>query len=426
MNSNQFYQKAQKVIPSGVNSPVRAFQAVGGNPIFIKRGKGSYLWSEDGKRYLDFCASWGPMIFGHAPQGLIHEVQKSLKQGTSFGAPTAKEVELAEKISKLVPSIQKIRLTSSGTEAVMSAIRLARGWTDRKKILKIDGGYHGHVDSLLIKAGSGGATFGVPDSAGIPDELSRLTLTIPFNDEAALEKIFRKQGKEIAAFILEPVPANMGVVLPKPGYLGKARMITKKYGSLLIFDEVITGFRLGSSGAQGLYGIEPDITCLGKILGGGFPLAAFGGRAEITDQLAPQGSVYQAGTLSGNPVAVTAALWMMNQFSEKKAWQKKLNQTSETFFSSLKEIIRKNHWPVSLNHISSIFTLFFTPGPVTDYDSAKTSSTKRYAQFFHECLKRGIYLAPAQFEANFISTTHTASQLKQTLAIFSSALRQIF
>ena len=422
------FKRAQKVIPSGVNSPVRAFKAVGGDPVFVKRGKGPYIWSEDGKRYLDFCASWGPMIFGHAPDGLIREVTKALKNGTSFGAPTAKEVELAEKISKLIPSMQKIRMTSSGTEAVMSAIRLARGFTGRKKILKIDGGYHGHVDSMLVKAGSGGATYGIPDSAGIPEELSRLTLTIPFNDEAALEEIFRKHGKEIAAFVLEPIPANMGVVNPKTGYLKNAREITKKYGALLIFDEVISGFRAGPSGAQGLYGIHPDLTCLGKIIGGGFPLAVFGGRADIMDKLAPAGPVYQAGTLSGNPVAVTAALWMVEQFRRPAAGGRltALNRRSRSFFAAFEKMIHKNSWPVRLNHSGSMFTLFFAAEPATDYASAKKSDTQCYAQFFHHCLKRGIYLAPAQFEANFISTAHTAAQLSQALRIFEKSLTLIF
>lgn len=424
------------MIPGGVNSPVRAFGAVGGEPVFVRRGKGPWIWDEKGKKYLDFCASWGPLIFGHAPEGLIREVKKALADGTSFGACTAKEVKLAQKIRDFFPSMEKIRLVSSGTEAVMSAIRLARGFTSRKKVLKIDGGYHGHVDSLLVKAGSGGATFGVPDSAGIPEELSRLTLTIPFNDFEALEKIFRQEGDEIAAFILEPVPANMGVVLPKDGYLEKARAVTQQYGSLLIFDEVITGFRVSPGGAQESYGVKPDLTCLGKILGGGFPLAAFGGRADIMDRLAPEGPVYQAGTLSGNPIAVTAALWMVKNVGarsprprakgEGTSPLRALNHRASEFFAALNNEIRRREWPVRLNSIASMFTLFFTPLPVTDYVSAKQSDTARYARFFHACLKNGIYLAPSQFEANFISTAHTEAFLKKALSVFRKALQYSF
>lgn len=421
------FTRAKKVIPAGVNSPVRAFRAVGGDPIFIKQGKGPFIWSEDGKKYLDFCASWGPMIFGHAPEGLLRAVKKQLTYGTSYGAPTRGEVELAEAIRCLVPSMEKIRLTSSGTEAVMSAVRLARGFTGRNILVKIDGGYHGHVDSLLIKAGSGGATFGVPDSAGIPDELAALTLTVPFNDEKALEKIFRKKGKSIAAFILEPVPANMGVVLPRPGYLEFARALTQKYGSLLIFDEVISGFRLGPAGAQGVYKTKPDLSCFGKIVGGGFPLAAFGGRAEIMDRLAPLGPVYQAGTLSGNPVAVSAALWTMKEFSvaKKNKWSA-LHSKSEIFFTHLRSEIRRRAFPVTLNSTGSMFTIFFTPDPVSDYATAKKSDTARYAKFFHGCLQQGIYLAPAQFEANFISTVHTEAHLQRAAWAFKKVLARIF
>ncbi len=427
---SSLYQRAKKVIPAGVNSPVRAFRAVGGDPVFIKQGKGPFIWSQAGEKYLDFCASWGPMIFGHAPDGLLQAVKKQLARGTSYGAPTLGEVELAEVIRRFVPSMEKIRLTSSGTEAVMSAVRLARGFTGRTMIVKIDGGYHGHVDSLLIKAGSGGATFGVPDSAGIPEELAALTLTVPFNDVKALEEIFRKKGKSIAAFILEPVPANMGVVLPHHGYLAYARALTQKYGSLLIFDEVISGFRLGPAGAQGVYGVKPDLTCLGKIVGGGFPLAAFGGRAEIMDCLAPLGPVYQAGTLSGNPVAVSAALWVAKEFgvsfkAKKNKWSS-LNSKSEIFFAHLRGEIRRRAFPVTLNSIGSMFTLFFTPDSVSDYATAKKSNTAHYAKFFHGCLQRGIYLAPAQFEANFISTAHTEAHLQRAFDVFKKALSSIF
>ncbi|HXV28418.1 MAG TPA: glutamate-1-semialdehyde 2,1-aminomutase [bacterium] len=442
------FSLAKKFIPSGVNSPVRAFGAVGGRPVFIRKGKGPFIWDEEGRRYLDFCASWGPLIFGHAPQGLIRTLQREIVNGTSFGAVTRKEIELSQKIHSCFPSIEKVRLVSSGTEAVMSAIRLARGFTGRKKILKIDGGYHGHADSLLVKAGSGGATFGIPNSAGVPEELARLTLSIPFNDFQALEKIFKKEGKQIAAFILEPVPANMGVVLPEKGYLELSRQLTRRFGSVLIFDEVITGFRVARGGAQQHFKIKPDLTCLGKILGGGLPIAAFGGRREIMDRLAPAGPVYQAGTLSGNPVAVTAALWMLERLSFPRKRESNgspikafgddskeifrgnlpnseldnLNRLAEIFFRKLRHFILDHGLPFQLNSIASMFTLFFTPEPVTDYASAKKSNTKRFARFFHFCLRNGIYLAPSQFEANFISTVHTESHLEKALKMIQKAV----
>ncbi|HTL47882.1 MAG TPA: glutamate-1-semialdehyde 2,1-aminomutase [Verrucomicrobiae bacterium] len=418
------FREAEKVIPSGVNSPVRAFRGVGGTPVFVRRAKGAFLWDEDGKRYLDFCASWGPMILGHAPAGLLTRLRREIKNGTSFGAATVKEVHLAKAIRAFVPSMEKTRLVSSGTEAVMSAVRLARGFTGRKKIVKLDGGYHGHADSMLVQAGSGGATFGIPDSAGVPEELARLTISIPFNDVEALEKVFREQGKEIAAFILEPVPANMGVVPPAAGYLEEAREITARHGALLIFDEVITGFRLNAGGAQKVYGVKPDLTCLGKILGGGLPLAAFGGREEIMDKLAPQGPVYQAGTLSGNPLAVGAALWMLERLSTGP--HKKLNRMATTFFKDIRAVIENRNLPLTLNTSGSMFTLFFTKESVTDYRSAKTSNAKHYARFFHECLSRGVYLAPSQFEANFISTAHSYTHLENALEVFEEALSQVF
>ena len=422
--SLNLFKQANRYIPSGVNSPVRAFRGVGGTPVFIRKGKGPFIWDEDGKRYLDFCASWGPLIFGHAPKGLLAAIRSGLANGTSFGAVTRKEVELARAIHSLYPSMQKIRLTSSGTEAVMSAVRLARGFTGRNKIVKIDGGYHGHVDSLLVKTGSGGATFGIPDSAGVPDELARLTISISFNDRAALEKVFQTEGPQIAAFILEPVPANMGVVLPEAGYLQNARAVTKKCGALLIFDEVITGFRMSAGGAQKYFGVQPDLTCLGKILGGGLPLAAFGGRADVMDFLAPAGPVYQAGTLSGNPVAVCAALWMTGRFADRRKQSvfKNLHTRVEKFYTGLRDFIAKKKLSCRLNSTRSMFTLFFSSGPVTDYASAKKCDTGRYARFFHYCLERGIYLAPSQFEANFISTEHTDAHLEKTLSVFQRAL----
>lgn len=414
--AGKLFKQACQFIPSGVNSPVRAFKGVGGTPVFIRKGKGPFIWDESGKKYLDFCASWGALLFGHAPSGLIQTLRREISNGTSFGTATRKETDLAREIHSFFPSTEKIRLVSSGTEAVMSAVRLVRGFTGRKKILKVDGGYHGHADSLLIKAGSGGATFGIPDSAGVPEELARLTLSIPFNDLGALESIFKKEGKNLAAFILEPIPANMGVVLPRQGYLRAVRDITKKYGVLLIFDELITGFRISRGGAQRSFDIQPDLTCLGKILGGGLPVAAFGGRKEIMDRLAPAGPVYQAGTLSGNPVAVTAALWVLKAIKTQDF--DLLNKRAVEFTAGLREWIREKDLPLCVNAIGSMFTLFFTRGPVTDYASAKKSGTKRYARFFHAALKAGVYLAPSQFEANFISTAHTPAQLKNTLKTF--------
>jgi len=423
MDNKTLFKRAQKVIPGGVNSPVRAFKAVGGDPIYIKRAKGAYLYGEDGKKYLDFVGSWGPMLFGHAPDGLIRAISKKIKDGTSFGAPTKEETQLAEAICSFFPSIQKVRVTNSGTEAVMSAIRLARGYTGRPRIVKIDGGYHGHVDSLLIQAGSGATTFGVPDSEGIPSGISHLSLSIPYNDVTALENAFKSVGKEIAAFILEPVPGNMGTVLPSEGYLEAARAMTKKYGALLIFDEVMTGFRITEGGAQKYYGVKPDLTCLGKIVGGGMPLAAFGGRAEIMNFLAPLGPVYQAGTLAGNPAAVSAALWMLAEIKSKKP-HSKLHERCAQFYAELHQLIHDKHLPVTLNHMGSMWTLFFTKGPVTDYASAKTSDTKAYARFFHQCLRGGVYLAPAQFETNFISAAHTTKQLSAALRVLKKSLQQ--
>lgn len=439
MRSSFLLKEAKRHIPSGVNSPVRAFRSVGGTPVFMERGRGPFIYDVEGRRYLDFCLSWGPLIFGHSPRGLVQALQKEIKRGTSFGAPTSREVEVAGLIKQAFPSIEKVRLVSSGTEAVMSAIRLARGVTGRKKILKIEGGYHGHVDSLLIKAGSGGATFGVPDSLGVPGELARLTLAVPFNDFEALRRVFKREGKNLAAFILEPVPANMGVVLPKPGYLEEARRMSGKFGTVLIFDEVITGFRLAFGGAQERFGIKADLTCLGKVLGGGLPLAAFGGRSELMDELAPEGGVYQAGTLSGNPVACASALWMLRKLSKGDSPLKRgqspqkgtgeyglLERRAGVFYEELRNRIKHFHWALQLNALGSLFTLFFNAHPVLDFRGAKRSHLKHYAQFFHKVLDGGVYLAPSQFEANFISTVHTEKDLLKTLHLFERVLRKIF
>ncbi len=424
-HSAALYREAQRFIPSGVNSPVRAFRAVGGNPVFMRRGRGAWLYDEDGRRYLDFCSSWGPLLFGHMPPALERTLRKTLSGGTSFGTATAREVQLAKKITQLVPAAEKVRLVNSGTEAVMSAIRLARGFTGRDKILKIDGGYHGHVDSLLVKAGSGAATFSLPDSAGVPKALAKLTLTVPLNDIRALEKIFVREGRHLAAMILEPVPANMGVVLPTPEYLALARLFTKRSGALLIFDEVITGFRITPGGAGPFFGVKPDLVTLRKNLGGGFPIAAFAGRRDVMDQLAPAGPVYQAGTLSGNPAAVSAGLWMLETVSKKKTLED-LNLKAADFLETLQQRIEKNGWPVTLNALGSMFTIFFTPHPVTDYASARKSDTTQYARFFRHALAEGIYLAPSQFEANFVSAAHTPRDLARAVKVFEKGLRQLF
>lgn len=419
--SEKLFQKAQTLIPGGVNSPVRAFRAVGGTPRFIEKGKGPFIWDIDGNRYLDFVMSWGPLILGHSNSKVVKAISNQAKKGISFGAPTRKEIELAELICSAFPSIEKVRLVSSGTEAVMSAIRLARGVTGKKKILKCDGCYHGHADSLLIKAGSGGATFGIPNSAGVPEEVAKLTISIPYNDTEILEETFKQFGSEIACFILEPVPANMGVVLPKPNYLKKVRELTKKFGIVLIFDEVITGFRIAFGGAQEIYGIEADLTCLGKIVGGGLPIGAFGGKKEIMDCLAPLGKVYQAGTLSGNPIATAAGMAALKQL-RRANFYKELNSKSERFYESLDSEIKKHSLPVTLNRLGSCFTLFFTKGPVIDFKTTMNSDTKKYGRFFHELLSGGIYFAPSQFEANFISAVHTSSDLEKTGRMISKAI----
>jgi len=417
MKSDKLFQQSRKHFPGGVNSPVRAFRAVGGSPRFIAKAKGQYLWDTDGKKYLDFCQSWGPMILGHAHPKVTKAITDQAQKGTSYGAPTENESRLAALIKEAFPSIQKMRFTSSGTEAAMSAIRVARGFTKRKKILKCDGCYHGHSDSLLVKAGSGGATFGVPDSAGVPEDLAKLTITIPYNNIEALERVFKKEGKNIAVFALEPIPANMGVVLPNPGYLERARAITKQYGTLLMFDEVITGFRIAFGGAQEHFGIKPDLTCLGKIVGGGLPIGVFGGRNDVMSKISPEGPVYQAGTLSGNPLATAAGIATLTELKQKDFY-KKLNTKALEFFAMLDDLFEQGNYPVTLNRIGSMFTIFCTPNRVTDYQSAKTASPECYAQFFRSLLTKGIYFAPSQFEANFISQAMTLNDLKTALSVF--------
>jgi glutamate-1-semialdehyde 2,1-aminomutase len=415
--SAQLYKRAQKKIPGGVNSPVRAWLAVDGAPKFICRGKGARITDVDKKQYIDFVSSWGPLILGHANTSVLQQVVRAAKNGTTFGAPTEGEVILAEAVPRMVPSIQKIRLVSSGTEAAMSAIRLARAYTDRTKVVKFDGCYHGHSDGLLVKAGSGVATLGLPDSQGVPSGFARETLVATFNDIDSVERIFERHGKSIAALIVEPVCGNMGVIPPVPSFLSSLRRITRSHGSLLIFDEVITGFRIALGGAQELYRVSPDLTCLGKILGGGLPLAAFGGRGEIMDLLAPQGPVYQAGTLSGNPLAVAAGLATLELLSHPGIY-KSLEDRGQTLQEGFEQVLRKNRIRATINRIGSMMTLFFGIERVRNAAEARQCDRALFARFFHGMLKRGIYMPPAPFEAAFLSLAHTGADLAETITAF--------
>src|SRR5690242_16631731 len=380
--SRELRKRAEAVIPGGVNSPVRAFRAVGGDPPFIRRGEGSHTWDADGNEYIDFVGSWGPLILGHAPPAVIEAVTAAARRGTSYGAPTAHEVELASAITATYPSMEMVRLVSSGTEAAMSAIRVARGATGRDVLVKFDGCYHGHADSLLVKAGSGGATFGIPDSRGVPAALAALTLTLPFNDLAAARELFRARGGEIAALIVEPVAGNMGVVPPAAGFLAGLREITAQHGALLIFDEVITGFRVAFGGAQELYGVRPDLTCLGKIIGGGLPVGAYGGRRDVMEHVSPLGGVYQAGTLSGNPLAVAAGLATLEALEHGKPYAR-LEELGARLERGLRTAAEKAGAPFTVNRVGSMLTGFFCAGPVRDYADAKTADTARYARFYH-------------------------------------------
>ncbi len=402
-NSKKLYQQALKLIPGGVNSPVRACLSVGSEPVFVDRGRGARIYDVDGHTYLDFVNSWGPLICGHAPAWVLNSVREALAKGASFGAPTAGELRLASLISQHYPSMEKVRLVNSGTEAAMSAIRLARGYTGRDKIVKFQGCYHGHADSLLVAAGSGLATLGIPSCPGVPASLAALTLTAPYNDVEALTEIFARHGSEIAAVIVEPVAGNMGVVPPEPQFLPAIAALTKQYGALFICDEVITGYRLGLGGAQQLFGLEPDLSILGKIIGGGFPLAAFGGRRDIMDHLAPVGDVYQAGTLSGNPVAVAAGLAMVEYLQAQPSTYKRLAYSGRLWAEGLLQRAQARGFKVWGNQIGSMSTLFFTEGPVRDWASAAKSDTKLYGAFWRAMLKRGVWLAPSQFESSFVS-----------------------
>ena len=418
------YRRASGLIPGGVNSPVRAFKAVGISPIFVDHAKGSKIWDVDGNEYIDYVGSWGPMILGHAHPKVIAALKKVAPKGTSFGAPTPLEVELAIKVKNAFPSMQLVRMVSSGTEAVMSAIRVARGFTGRDKILKFEGCYHGHGDSLLVKAGSGATTFGIPDSLGVPEDLAKHTLTTSYNDLESVGAMVSRYPEQIACIIVEPVAGNMGVVLPERGFLEGLRKICDEQGILLIFDEVISGFRAAYGGAQELYGIKADLTCLGKIIGGGLPVGAYGGKEEIMEAVAPLGGVYQAGTLSGNPLAMAAGLETLKLLKSKKTYhdlEKKTVYLTEAISRSAEE----KGLPVTINRATGLCTLFFTEGPVKDYHTAKMSNTKRFAQFFVEMVEQGIYLPPSQFEAWFISLAHTQKDLDKTIEASDTALKRI-
>jgi glutamate-1-semialdehyde 2,1-aminomutase len=408
--SEALFAEAQQLIPGGVNSPVRAFRSVGGTPRFIARGQGARLWDVDGNEYVDCVASWGPLILGHAHPEVLQAACDAARLGTTFGAPTEHEVVLARAITEALPSVELVRLVSSGTEAVMSALRLARGFTGRTKVIKFEGGYHGHSDGLLARAGSGLATLGLSDSPGVPEAWAAETLVLPYNDLAAVEDAFRLRGEEIACIIVEPVAGNMGVVPPAAGFLEGLRRVTQSAGSLLVFDEVITGFRVGYGGAQGLYGITPDLTVLGKIIGGGFPLAAFGGRRDIMEKLAPAGPVYQAGTLSGNPVACAAGAATLRVLKRENPYPR-LEQYGAALADGLRAAAASAGLPLTVNRVGSMLTAFFTDQAVTDWTSAATSSRERYAAFFHAMLTRGVYLAPSQFEACFVSAAHTEEDI---------------
>jgi glutamate-1-semialdehyde 2,1-aminomutase len=423
--SHQLFQRALSVIPGGVNSPVRAFKAVGGDPLFIERGEGAYLIDADGNRYLDCIGSWGPLIFGHAHPRVTEAIRRQLERGTTFGAPTGLEVEMAETICEMVPSCEKVRLVSSGTEATMSAIRVARGFTGRTKVIKFEGNYHGHADSLLAKAGSGIATLGLPDSAGVPANLTVDTITLPYNDVPALESAFDQMGKEIACVILEPVVGNAGCIPPNNGFLPAVRQITESAGSVLIFDEVMTGFRVARGGAQELYRVRPDMTTLGKIIGGGLPMAAYGGRKDIMDCVAPVGPVYQAGTLSGNPLAVSAGLATLEIIREDRSLYARLEETGAKLANALLEAASVALIPATVNRVGSMLTFFFTKETVTDYASAKTSDTERYGQFFRGMLARGIYLPPSQFEAAFLSDAMTQNDIETLIETAKDVLSTI-
>ena len=420
--SYKLFLEAQQYIPGGVNSPVRAWRAVGGNPLFIQRGRGCRVIDADGKEYVDYVGSWGPLIAGHAHPQIVKALEESLKRGTSFGAPTPREIELAKAIVEAVPSVEKVRLTSSGTEAAMTALRLARGYTRRTKIIKFDGCYHGHSDALLVRAGSGALTFSLPDSHGVPEAFASQTLVAKYNDLTSVAAYFEADPNGIAAVIIEPIAGNMGLVLPDPEFLHGLRKLTQHYGALLIFDEVITGFRVGRGGAQEFYKLTPDLTCLGKVVGGGMPLAAVGGKHEIMDQLAPIGPVYQAGTLSGNPLAVTAGIETLKIIRNSGTYDR-LNELGTMMAEGLRQAVRDTGTIACVNQIGSMFTLFFGVNAVHDGATAMQSDTKAFARYFQGMIERSVYLPPSQFETAFISLAHGETEVQETIAAAKEVLR---
>ena len=421
--SEQAFAEARRFIPGGVNSPVRAFRGVGGEPFFVDRAQGACIYDIDSNEYIDFVGTWGPAILGHAPAVVIEAVREAAGRGLSFGIPNPYEVEMARLICSWVPSIEKVRLVNSGTEATMSCIRLARGFTSRDRIIKFTGCYHGHVDSLLVKAGSGALTHGQPDSAGVPRALAEMTITLPFNDEAAVRAAFGAEGAAIAAVILQPVPANAGLYFAQPGFLELLRELCTEHGAVLIFDEVMTGFRLARGGAQELYGIRPDLTALGKVIGGGLPVGAFGGRAEIMDYLSPDGPVYQAGTLSGNPLAMAAGLAQLRELERVNGWGR-LEELGKMFEEAVRSTLKATGKDYTFNRLGSMFCLFFTDQPVFNLETAQASDRKAFGRFFHACLDAGVYFAPSQFEAGFISLAHTPEQMARVSEVAAAALRE--
>jgi glutamate-1-semialdehyde 2,1-aminomutase len=420
-NATELFARAQIRIPGGVNSPVRAFRNVGGKPFFVARAEGCRIWDVDGNEYVDYVGSWGPAILGHAPKVVVEAVRDAVTRGLSFGIPNPLEVEMAELICRWIPSMEKVRMVNSGTEATMSCIRLARAFTGRDKIVKFDGCYHGHADALLVKAGSGALTHGQPSSAGVPSAFADLTISVPFNEPELLRRAFQENKNKIAAVIVEPIPANAGLYFPKENFLSILREECTSNDALLIFDEVITGFRVARGGAQELYGVKPDLTALGKIIGAGLPVGAFGGRADILDQLSPDGPVYQAGTLSGNPIAMAAGLAQLLELERIDGW-KLLNQLGERFEVLSREAIKRTKVDITFHRIGSMFCSFFTAAPVVGLASAQKSELKKFAKFFHACLQRGVYFAPSQFETGFLSTAHTTQDIERTGAIVGEAL----
>ena len=418
------FQKAQSLMPGGVNSPVRAFKAVGGTPVFIQRAKGSHLFDVEGNEYIDYVLSWGPMVVGHAHPKVVAAIKNAAEWGTSFGAPTIGEIELAEMVLKIYPSMDKVRMVNSGTEATMSAIRAARGFTGRDKIIKFDGCYHGHADGLLVKAGSGVATLGVPDSPGVPASYAENTISLPYNDPDVLERVISKEWRNIACVIIEPVAGNMGCVVPRKKYIRTLRALTKKHGIVLIFDEVMTGFRVAYGGAQEYFGIKPDMTCLGKVIGGGLPVGAYGGKAEIMDNIAPAGPVYQAGTLSGNPLAMAAGIATLKILSRKGTYGRLESRAMELELA-LKDAAKTAGVATKFNRAGTMFCTYFTDKEVVDFKSAAASDTKKFARFFAGMLKRGIYIAPSQFESGFISLAHTSGDVDRTAEAAYDSLKEL-